>query len=157
MCVCVCLHAHTCMSAHCTLPFTKSFYICHWWGSLIAFIYLFSENLFIPPLKHTVPIGGARHRGESAMGLPLGTRGRDLGAGDEVCTSEGSEQGCPARLHRDGVISVGPCGIHAHDNYLLNSCYSEAVCSDPGGHQNRPSSCPQKAGNKYVSKETRCF
>ena len=44
--------------------------------------------MFIPPLKHTVPIGCARHRGESAMGLPLGTRGRDLGTGDEVCTSE---------------------------------------------------------------------
>ena len=104
--------------------------------------------MFIPPRKHTVPIGGVRHRGESAVGLPLGTRGRDLGAGDEVCTSEGSEQGCTARLHRDSVTSVGPCGIHACDNYLLNSCYSEAVCSDPGGHQNKPSSCPQRAGNK---------
>lgn len=29
-------------------------------------------------VKHTVPIGSARHRGESAVGLPLGTRGRDL-------------------------------------------------------------------------------
>lgn len=34
--------------------------------------------MFIPPLKHTtVPMGDARHRGESAVGLPLGTRGRD--------------------------------------------------------------------------------
>lgn len=49
-----------------------------------------------------VPIGGARHRGESAVGLPWAPGG-DLGAGDEVCTSEGSEQGCTARLHRDSA------------------------------------------------------
>lgn len=72
------------------------------------------------------------------MGLPLGTRaGERFGTGDEVCTS-GDLSKAVQQVAEIASLSVGALpGIHARDNYLLNSCCSEAVCSDPGGHQNK--------------------